>query len=280
MVGLYDQLIKKLCSKDSPVKIAVSSATISNAAEQTSKLYGGRNMQIIPPPEKDWGESFFMQTNYDKSVSRKYVGLFMGSRSPVVGSIEAASAILQGVSINRDQTKVSEKSEDPYRTLIWYFNSIRELAYSLSSRWDMESRIKLIRNVFDKQLESFSRSFRFPRLLELTSRRKSYEIKNVKAAMDVKYKHNPENGSQRSADLVFSTNMISVGIDIQRLGLMLVNGLPKTTAEYIQASSRVGREFMDWFILHTMLISLEIDLIMNIFVLCMRAYIDMLSQLL
>ena len=59
LVGLYDQLIKKLCSKDSPVKIAVSSATISNAAEQTSKLYGGRNMQIIPPPEKDWGESFY-----------------------------------------------------------------------------------------------------------------------------------------------------------------------------------------------------------------------------
>ena len=113
------------------------------------------------PLQKKTGANLFMQTNYDKSVSRKYVGLFMGSRSPVVGSIEAASAILQGVSINRDQTKVSEKSEDPYRTLIWYFNSIRELAYSLSSRWDMESRIKLIRNVFDKQLESFSRSFRF-----------------------------------------------------------------------------------------------------------------------
>lgn len=243
LVGLYDQLLRSLCSVEHPVKIAVSSATISNAGQQISRLYGNRDHQIVPPPEIKWGDSFFMSINKDPNLSRKYLGVFNASQSPVVGSLNTAAALLQSSSFRSDITSAEDKAIDPYQTLVWYFNSIRELAYSISSRWNIESRVNYLSNTVDIFLGTkYRRKFEYANLQELTSRKSAPEIKNIKENLTNQFKQDYKAGDKKAVDVLFATNMISVGVDIERLGLMMVNGLPKTSSEYIQASSRVGRK--------------------------------------
>jgi hypothetical protein len=73
--------------------------------------------------------------------------------------------------------------------------------------------------------------------IELTSREPSSEIPDHLRHLAIEY---PD---ERALAVVLATNMISVGVDINRLGLMVVMGQPQSTSEYIQATSRVGRRF-------------------------------------
>ena len=71
---------------------------------------------------------------------------------------------------------------------------------------------------------------------ELTSRYSTDQVSEARARLG-------DPACEKNAvDVALATNMISVGLDIGRLGLMVVQGQPKTAAEYIQATSRVGRE--------------------------------------
>ncbi len=131
---------------------------------------------------------------------------------------------------------------DPYMTLVGYFNSLRELGgMRRLAEDDVQTRCYRV------QMSDVVRPGRAQRSIsqidELTSRVSNKEIPRKLDRLEVPYKANWERGEIRSLDVVLATNMLSVGVDVNRLGLMVVNGQPKTTAEYIQATSRVGRAF-------------------------------------
>ena len=73
--------------------------------------------------------------------------------------------------------------------------------------------------------------------IEITSRMSSFEIPNKLRQLET------DSSSRDCLDTAVATNMIAVGMDVDRLGLMVVDGQPKQNSEYIQATSRIGRSF-------------------------------------
>ena len=136
---------------------------------------------------------------------------------------------------------------DPFGTLVWYFNSKRELAYISNQTNRMRDSLKSnARFEKYKVLGPQDAPSRFARKIkqvrELTGRLSQDEIQAIIAEVRKPWTQVMGKKYEKSGiDILFSTNMISVGVDISRLGLMLMHGHPRTTSEYIQATSRVGR---------------------------------------
>lgn len=241
MVGHYETVLDQLCTheldgKRVSAKIVASTATICRADEQVHNLYG-RSVFLFPPQGLRAGESFFARED-NTAPGRLYVGVFSTALSShVTAQIRVMAALLQAV---KSLPEKDPEKLDPYWTLMSYFNSLRELGHAatliraditdyLNAMWD---RLE-IRPSNDSDPRRFINADR-----ELTSRIQSTEIPEVLQQLFVKW-----DGTKESLpiDVCLATNMIQVGLDVPRLGLMTVVGQPKTTSEYIQATSRVGR---------------------------------------
>ncbi len=138
-------------------------------------------------------------------------------------------------------------------TMVGYFNSLRELGgMKRLAEDDVQTRSYRVQMSMVERPALAQRSVN--NIRELTSRVSSQDIPKYLDNLEVKFKAEFDNsagkyvtkwqeGDTRAIDVVLATNMLSVGVDVNRLGLMAVNGQPKGTAEYIQATSRVGRSF-------------------------------------
>lgn len=239
MVGLYETLIDKLCSrKGVPPKIIASTATIRRAADQCSALYNRKAFEY-PPQGNQANDSYFAQQN-DDAPGRLYIG-FLGSAlsSHQTALVRVTGPVLQFPNRFDPSDEKTAEHLNPYGTLVWYFNTLRELGHAATlCAGDIPEYLKQLCG-----LENIPPEHR--RMLdepaELTSRRKAEEIPEILDQLAIDWRRGQRNPAP--VDILLATNMIAVGVDIDRLGLMLVNGQPKGTSEYIQATSRVGRKY-------------------------------------
>jgi hypothetical protein len=234
--GAYETIIEDMCTygdKKIKPKYVVSTATIKNAEEQTKCLYARKKTSQFPPNGFEIGDSFFIkEIPVVNDPFRKYVGVCAAGQSVKTTLLRIYAIILQttyALSLKDEYKDVI----DPYYSLVGYYNSIRELGGAVRLlQDDIPKRIYRIKNKYHMDKVRY-----LNRKVEITSRMSSFEIPNKLKQLETTY------DSKDCLDTAVATNMIAVGMDVDRLGLMVVTGQPKQNSEYIQATSRIGRAF-------------------------------------
>lgn len=264
-VGLFEVAVETLASWErtdgKPVRplIVASTATVRNAHEQVRGLYG-RRVEMFPPQVLDVADTYFSVEIpvSKKNPGRRYIGVSAQGVRLANAQIRVSEVLLSAGQLLFDRCGADA---DPYMTLVGYFNATRELAGMtryLSD--DVQDRVRRPRrgSGFPRRMGA---AFGLLHKGELTARIASSEIGATLDRLGLEFDpsydtseaararmEDQKNGKKVTVrkeapfDVVLATSMLQVGVDVQRLGLMLVAGQPKNTAEYIQASSRVGRD--------------------------------------
>ncbi|MEU5481250.1 helicase-related protein [Streptomyces mirabilis] len=223
LTGLYETAVDALADRP---KVIASTATIRRAADQGRHLFA-RDVRQFPPAGLDARDSWFaVETPREEKASRRYVGLLAPGTSQSTLLIRTYATLLH----RANQARTEEEVRDAYWSLVGYFNSLRVLsAAELQVHDDVVAYLELLAEREGVKVRSVAN------YSELTSRIDASEIPTRLKGIE---KRLPDGDT---VDVLLATNMIAVGVDVDRLGLMAVMGQPQTTAEYIQATSRVGR---------------------------------------
>jgi hypothetical protein len=275
-VALFESAIDQLCTREEGTrpKIISSTATTRNTQLQIAALFD-RKVNLFPKPGVECDDSFFaFYKRRFKSIDdkrpeylskRKYIGVLPTGRTQIWMQMRLAAIIMthraifelkelgEKHPIDFDSFQDFEKAMDYYHTTISYFNSLKEVGKTQSQ----------VQTYILKELRRvFSRVIRPQKLMhsiytygpiqesELTGRLSGEEVKNELKNVESKWNAKKRFTSIESDELikgkvppefVVATNMISVGIDVSRFNTIIMNSMPRNTAEYIQASSRVAR---------------------------------------
>jgi hypothetical protein len=237
LYGLYETVIDELCTKQNgekrvPPKYVVSTATARQAKKQVQTLFARRFAQF-PPTGLDVNDNFFSISAEshpldNNGAGRLYVGICAPGKGAQTPLVRIWSSLLQ-ITQDLKNAGADPKLIDGFTTIVGYFNALRELAGAASLyRQDIPERMDYLNGPNTRSLSDNP--------LELSSRKSSTELPGLLELLD----KTVESGSQE--DGVLATSMFGTGVDVDRLRLMIINGQPKSTSSYIQASGRVGRK--------------------------------------
>jgi len=237
LFGLYETVISDLCTykngnRSEPPKVIASTATVRGAEQQVKSLFAREATALFPPPGLDIADSFFGRYARSDDGALESGRLYVGIHA-LYGSLQTTQARTYAALLARASTFDNDR-KDPWWTLLAYYNSMRELAGArMLFDSDIQSRL---RHLSDRE----KLPKRHLNVEELSSRLTQAQI----VALKNKLSDEVVTGEEKErVDACLSSNIIEVGVDIDRLSLMAVVGQPKSTASYIQATGRVGRRW-------------------------------------
>jgi len=235
LFGLYEATVSAILSeKGNLPKYIASTATIKNSEMQCKNTFA-KQLSQFPPHGLTIDDNFFVKeieesedgsgkSPWDENIpSRIFMGIYSPGRGPMTPQVRLWSSLLNTSQENIDDTFIKY-----YWTLVGYYNSMRELGGGTALyREDIVERLNQLKS--ERKLN--------PDTIELSSRIPSTEIPQKLSVIEMDGANDiPKN------DVIFTTSMFGTGVDISHLSLMIVNGQPKTTSSYIQATGRIGRK--------------------------------------
>lgn len=244
VAGVYEAAIETvLQARGMKPKYIASTATIKEAKDQVQKLFA-RPLSVFPPQGLSADDAYFAKTvPLSQRAGRLYVGYFSPILKRQNNVIPLAATLFLAPFIVSD--KFDGVDLDAWWTKIFYHGSLKgvgnthnALDIGLRRFCDRLVQEKQAMMAYDNENMVFKASTptRYDwRIKQLTSNATATELLQTFADL-----LKPQ-GDKACIDTVLATNMVAVGLDVTRLALMVINGQPLTTAEYIQASSRVGR---------------------------------------
>lgn len=244
--GHYETLIR-FCERSislRPSKIIAATATIEGFEHQVQHLYGTKRARRFPGRGYDRNSNFYAGGDFDVENNPRAARVFVAFKSASMSSADASARVTE---ILQAQTThlvknphlaltflKDARTTDDVQALLRYYtttlNYVGSLARGSRVRQVLEDAGSRVRDSSDRELN-----------VEYTNSRSSgAEVTSVVHQIE-----NPPPWSDPAfLDALVATNMISHGVDLERVNLMTMDGVPDETAEYIQASSRSGRRHL------------------------------------